>query len=108
MFLKIFQEKILDEKNFMEILFGKENNYEINLSEFHEIKEDYDIYMQRNLYKDPYFLCIKEKPSFKAIIEQFHSHEDKYPFLLFRKYMSLIYKYYLLFQKISRSSYNFF
>lgn len=89
----------MDHQNLMEILFGKENNHEINLAEFHEIKEEYEIHIQRNLYKDPYFLCIKEKPSFKAIIEQFNSHEDKYPFLLFRKHMSFIYKYYSLIKR---------
>ena len=78
---------------FYEILFGndKENPYQPDY-DFQEIKDDHESMIQRNIYRDPYFLCLKEKISLKSIYKASKGFEDRYPLLTLRRYLSFTFK----------------
>ena len=87
--LSLLTENKITIAEFYDILFGRtfEIDYINQEATFKEIMDDYEIMIQRNIYKDPFFLCFKEIPTAKSLFQSANEMSDKYPYLKLRRYL---------------------
>lgn len=92
-YLKKFSlEQKYKAEDIYEILFGKDIDIINNENEFRELIENYDNLIQRNIYKDPFFLCFQEKLCLKSLLKNANQMDDTYPLLKLRKFICLSYR----------------